>query len=129
MLNKRKKIPDAELDIMLIIWREDRRMTRAEIEAQVNQQRPLAATTVLTFLARLTERGFLGVEKIGKTNYYSVRISQEEYLRQEGRYFLEKLCGGSVVRLVASLYEDHALTDGELSELRDFLDRTLPRQE
>ena len=31
MLNKRKRIPEAELDIMLIIWRENRRMTRAEL--------------------------------------------------------------------------------------------------
>ena len=124
MLNKRKRIPEAELDIMLIIWRENRRMTRAEIEAQINQQRPLAATTVLTFLARLTDRGFLSVEKIGKTNYFSVQISQEEYLRQESRYFLEKLYGGSAVRLITSLYEDHALTGKELSELQDFINRT-----
>ena len=128
MLNKRKRIPEAELDIMLIIWRENRRMTRAEIEAQINQQRPLAATTVLTFLARLVDKGLLSTEKFGRRNEYIAQVSQQDYQASQTQTLVEKVYRGSVKGLVASLLQSDSLSQQDLEELRQFWQEEKERQ-
>ena len=49
-------------------------------------------------------------------------MTQEEYLQRESRSFVERLCGGSVKNLMASLSDAGALTENDLDELRAFLD-------
>ena len=46
-----KRLPDSELEIMMIIWDLDRPATRFEIEAQMEEDRKLSPTTILSFLA------------------------------------------------------------------------------
>ena len=46
-----KRLPDSELEIMMIIWDLDKPVTRFEIEAQMDQGRRLSPTTVLSFLS------------------------------------------------------------------------------
>lgn len=73
-----KRLPDSELEIMMIIWDLDRPVTRFEIEAQMDQGRKLSPTTVLSFLSRLQEKGFLDVRKSGKNNVYIALVDREE---------------------------------------------------
>ena len=80
------------------------------------------ATSVLTFLSRLCDRGFLSCEKEGRQNLYTPLVTREAYLQRESRSFVERLCGGSVKNLVASLSDAGALTENDLDELRAFLD-------
>ena len=42
-----KKLPDSELEIMLIIWEYDRPVTRFEIESKLDEDRKLSPTTIL----------------------------------------------------------------------------------
>ena len=70
-----KKLPDSELEIMLIIWEYDRPVTRFEIESKLDADRKLSPTTILSFLSRLQEKGFLDVRKDGKNNIYSAIIA------------------------------------------------------
>ena len=60
-----KRLPDSELEIMMIIWDLDKPVTRFEIEVQMDQNRKLSPTTILSFLSRLQEKGFLDVQKSG----------------------------------------------------------------
>ena len=60
-----KKLPESELELMMIIWQAGRAMTRPEIEAGLGEGRKLGATTILSFLSRLQEKGFLKVERRG----------------------------------------------------------------
>ena len=41
-------LPDSELDIMLALWNGHPDMPRSEIEAQVNRNKSLAPTTILS---------------------------------------------------------------------------------
>ena len=49
-------------------------------------------------------------------------MTREEYLQRESRSFVERVCGGSVKNLVASLSDAGALTAHDIDELRAFLD-------
>lgn len=51
-----QRLPDAELEVMQALWSCTSPASRATIENILRKSRPMAATTVLTLLIRLTER-------------------------------------------------------------------------
>ncbi|MCL2084193.1 MAG: BlaI/MecI/CopY family transcriptional regulator [Oscillospiraceae bacterium] len=116
------KLPDAELEIMKIIWRCGGETTSAHIYRELEGKKEWAVTTVLNFLARLVERGFLNVRRIGKANIYAPIICEDEYLESASRSFLERLHGNSLKSLVASLYDGEAISRGDLEELRRYIE-------
>ena len=100
-----KRLPDSELDIMMIIWESGTSVTSAYVMEKLPKERKWANTTVLNFLARLVDRGFLKIKKQGRINYYIPLIEESDYLQQESKTFLEKMHMGSLKSLVASLYD------------------------
>ncbi|HIY39216.1 MAG TPA: BlaI/MecI/CopY family transcriptional regulator [Candidatus Agathobaculum merdigallinarum] len=115
-----KRLPDAELEVMQAIWSLEPPVTAAAVQQRVNKE--WKATSVLTFLSRLCDKGFLSCEKEGRQNYYMPLITREAYLQRESTSFVKRLCGGSVRNLVASLSDAGALTEQDIEDLRAFLD-------
>ena len=116
-----KKLPDSELDIMLIIWEFNRPVTRFEIEGEMNGNKNLSATTILSFLSRLQENGFLEVTKEGKNNIYTAVIDKESYMRMDSENVLKKLYRNSIKNFVASLYDGDNLSETDIKELEEYL--------
>lgn len=119
-MDKAKRLPDAELEVMQAVWSLEPPVTAAQVQQNVPSD--WKATSVLTFLSRLCDRGFLSCEKEGRQNLYMPLVTREAYLQRESRSFVERVCGGSVKNLVASLSDAGALTENDLDELRAFLD-------
>lgn len=116
-----RRLPDSELELMQIIWDLKGPLSRQDIEAGLPQGRPLAPTTVLTFLDRLREKGFLRLEKRGRTNYYTPLVTRREYLARESRGVLDRLFGGSVSAFATALV-DAGVSREELEALRRLLE-------
>ena len=117
-----KRLPESELEIMQIIWRETAPVSRAVIEHTLNEKHPLAPTTILTLLTRLCDKGFLSLEKEGRTNQYIPLISEREYLASESRSFLDRLFHGSVAGFATALC-DSGIKKEDLEELRSLLEK------
>lgn len=117
-----KRLPDSELEIMLIIWEANKGVTRNYIQEHLEETKVLAPTTILSFLSRLTEKGFLRVEKEGKNNLYYHLVSQEEYANKESKKILERFFGNSVKDFVVQLNDSKAVDEEEIQELKKFLD-------
>ena len=77
-----KKLPDAELELMMIIWDAEKPVTRVEIEEKLSEDRDVLPNTILTLLTRLEKRGFLKKVRDGKINYYSALVDKEPYLKE-----------------------------------------------
>lgn len=116
-----QRLPDSELDIMLVLWNNHPPMSRVEIEQVINEKKALAPTTILSLLTRLEKKSFVAVEKQGKMNLYTPLVSQEEYQQNESRNVLEKLYGNSLKKFVTSLYQGKKISDDKIQELEDFL--------
>lgn len=114
------RLPDAELEIMLIIWKTEELVTSAYILKRL--QRNWSLSTLMTVLSRLTKKRFLICEKQGRNNFYRALIDEEEYKQSESKSLLEKLYGSSFKNLVTSLYEGNTINDDDLNELRRFID-------
>lgn len=123
MVEKIKRLPDAELEIMLVIWKAETPVNSSYILDQLQDKRRWGLATLMTVLARLSEKRFLICKKQGRHNLYYAAIGENEYKESEGKSILEKLYGNSFKSLVTSLYNGKAISKNDLAELRDFLDR------
>lgn len=121
-MNDMRRLPDAELEVMKAVWDCEPPVSRSELEHILKDSHPMAPTTLLTLLSRLAERGFVGIEKAGRSARYTPLVSRETYLAAQSRSFLDKLCGGKLSVLAAALC-DSGLSREEIEELRGLLER------
>ena len=116
-----KRLPDSELEIMMIIWELDKPVTRMEIERNMEGDKKLSPTTILSFLSRLEERGFVAVEKEGKNNVYIAMVDKEIYVQKESWNILKRLYQNSIKNFLTALFDSRELSDRELLELEEFV--------
>lgn len=66
--------------VMDILWKE-REATVRMVWQTLLKDRPIAYTTVMTIMSRLSAKGLLNRQKHGKTYWYTLQASKEETLR------------------------------------------------
>jgi len=112
-----RKLPDAEFDIMKVVWANGPPITTNIIMEHLGNEREWKAQTVISLMLRLVERGFLRTEKNSKERTYFPMISKEEYLKFETGNFMKQFHDNSFLNLVNTLYSDKALTEKDIEEL------------
>lgn len=115
-----RRLPDTELEVMQALWASDTPVLRTQLEERLTQTHPMATTTLLTLLSRLSEKGFVRVDKEGRKSLYAPLVTREDYLAAQSRSFIQKLCGGSLSTFASALC-DSGLSKEELEELRELL--------
>lgn len=115
-----KRLPDSELEIMLIIWEAEGSVTSDYILERIN--RDWTKTTLLNLLSRLCGRGFLACSKEGRHNIYTPLVEKEIYLQSESCSFLERMYQNSLTKLVMSLYDGNSISKDDLSQLKEFIE-------
>ncbi len=129
MSNALKKLGEAELEIMQVIWNSENPVTSNYILKELQGRRKWQLSTLMTSLARLSDKGFVSCDRSTGSNLYTPVISENEYKAGASRHFLEKLYNNSIQNMVATLYSDKALKDSDIEELRNFLDKLEDEQE
>ena len=118
-----KRLGDAELEIMQVLWAAGEPVTSTWIQPRLTGRRGWALSTLMTTLARLGNKGFVACDRSSRTNYYTASIAEEDYKAAESRSLLQRLHCGSLKSLAASLCGDESLSAEEARELRRLLDR------
>lgn len=116
-----KRLPDSELEIMMIVWELGDKVSRIAIEEKLDKEKEWSPTTILSLLSRLEKKGFVKVEKEGKSNVYSALISEEDYMNAESKTLLEKMYKNSIKNFMMALYADDKPSKKEIDELQEFL--------
>ena len=125
--NKKIKIenlPDSELDIMFVLWHSAKPLKASEIVKILIKSHVWKTSTVHTLLARLEEKHFVTADKESYSHYFSPIISEDEYRAAESQSVLERLCGGSIKKMVASLITNESISDEDIKELTDMLQKS-----
>ncbi|MCM1122956.1 MAG: BlaI/MecI/CopY family transcriptional regulator [Eubacterium sp.] len=120
MIKYMKRLPESELEIMMIIWKYNRPVNRMEIEKHLKKE--VAAPTILSFLNRLEAKGFVSVEKVGKINWYTPLVKEDEYLQKESRNILQKMYQNSLKNFVTALYDGDGLSAQDIEDLKSFIE-------
>lgn len=112
-----KKLPDAEFEIMKVVWDNEPPVTTPIIMEQLGKEKEWKIQTVVSLMLRLVERGYLRSEKHGKERTYFPLVTREDYLKFETGNFMKQYHNSSVFNLINTLYDDEALTDQDIDEL------------
>ncbi|WP_313525559.1 BlaI/MecI/CopY family transcriptional regulator [Anaerotignum sp.] len=115
------RLPDTELEIMKVIWNEEKTLSTSEIKEKLEERRSWNISALQTLLNRLIDRGFLDSYKEGKNRFYIVKVDENSYLALENRLFLNKVNNNSLTKLVASLYDSRAISEDDLDELAAYI--------
>ena len=117
-----KKLGEAELEIMQVIWKADAPITSSFILKELQERRKWQLSTLMTSLSRLVDKGFISCDRTTGNNLYSSIISENDFKAKESKSFLEKLYNNSIQNMVATLYSNKAINDSDMNELRKYLD-------
>lgn len=117
-----KKLGEAELEIMQVIWEAGSPVTSNYILKALQGSRKWQLSTLMTSLSRLSTKGFVSCDRSTGNDLYTSTVSEDEYKTKEGKYFLEKLYHNSIQNMVTTLYSNKAIKDSDIEELRKFLD-------
>jgi len=120
---KSQRLPDTEFEIMEELWSRTPPVTTSMVMEKIGREKGWKIQTVVSLFARLTERGFLRVEKgMGRERAFYPVISREEYLRMETEHFVRHYHKSSYASLLGALKSER-LSEGELNELADWVQR------
>jgi predicted transcriptional regulator len=97
--------------------------TVGEVVETFGRDRDLARSTVLTMMERLRKKGYL-VRRLSDGVYrYRAHATSAELLQGAVERFVERHLGGSVSPFLAYLSDAGDLSDAELKELADVVER------
>ncbi len=118
-----KKLGEAELEIMQVIWHSQNPVTSNYILKELQGLRGWQLSTLMTSLTRLEKKEFVICDRSTGSNLYTAIISEDDYKTRASRHFLEKLYNNSLKNMVATLYGSQVLKVSDVEELREFLDQ------
>ena len=104
---------DLEAVIMTRVWDRDGPVTVRDLVDELQRERPIAYTTVMTTMDNLHRKGWLARVKEGKAYRYTATASRDEY---SARLMREALDSGGDTQAVLSHFV--AQMDGEDREAR-----------
>lgn len=118
-----ERLPDAELEVMLVLWGEGRPMKALELRDRLADRHGWQKATVQVLLGRLCTRGFVAADEERNYKLYRPLVTEEEYRAAESDSLVRRLFRGSASSLVASLISANALDESDLAELEAMLRR------
>lgn len=117
---KNKELPQAEFEVMEIIWQLPHPVTTVQIMSRL-QDKNWKMPTLISLLNRLASRGFVTSEKIGRERLYYPLINEQQYMQCEMKNVIEKYNKPSVTGLISALYSGKEITSAEKEELIKWL--------
>ena len=114
-------LPDSELEVMMAIWNLPLPVTSRRIMEVLGENKGWKIATLISFLVRLEDRGFLMSYKEGKERSYIPIADRELYLAAATRRFCERVHGGSFTEMLESYFFEKNLTEKDIDELTCWL--------
>lgn len=118
--SKNKELPQAEFEVMEIIWRLIPPVTTVQIMSRL-QDKSWKMPTLISLLNRLASRGFITSDKIGRERLYYPLINEQQYMQREMKNVIKKYNKLSVTGLISTLYSGEEISNAEKEELIKWL--------
>ncbi len=119
-----REISGCETLIMKVVWDAKEDISTPELmdELRIRFKKDYARTTVVTFLQRLAEKGFVTTYRKGRTSYVHAlrdeRSYTDKFLKETEDFWFQ----GNTAKLVAALCNIKKLSQKEIDDIRETLD-------
>ncbi len=115
----------AELEVLKTLWDHGPATVRRVLNHLHQRGRKLAHTTVLTYLTRLEQKGYVRSDKSGLAYVYRPKVSRAKVTKSRLRSLIEELYDGAAGPLVLQLMREHEqkLSTAEITELQKLINQ------
>lgn len=114
----------SETVIMKAIWDAKEDISIPDLIDKLREEygKDYARTTVVTFLLKLSDKGFVRTYRKGKLSYAHIMKSEDDYkaklLSEEADFWF----GGQVPKMVSALVSKRAISKEDVEEIKNILD-------
>ena len=115
------RLPDTEYDVMAAIWNGEIPATTAYLMKKLGNLRNWKAPTLISFLVRLEERGFIYSINQGTARLYFPLAKRDTYIRAVTADFMQKYHDGSFLKLLDALFPEGISSEADVDALLAWL--------
>jgi len=121
-MSERPALSKGEMEVARLLWDLQEASVR-EVHEAFPADRQAEFTVVQTYLRRLESKGYVTSRLEGRTRIYRPKIKPRTVIRETVDDLVARLFGGEKLPLMQHLIEDRSLTDEDIQQLRELLDR------
>jgi predicted transcriptional regulator len=115
------ELTDLQLALMRVLWTHGE-ATTADVHQALQDERPLAMTTVATILSRLEQKGVIARGSEERPYRYRACVAEQEVRRTMVGSLAERLFAGDVADMVSHLLGRDGVDAGDLERVRALID-------
>jgi BlaI family penicillinase repressor len=117
------ELTEAEWEIMKVVW-EKQPCAAGTVQEVLAESRDRAYSTVKTTMDRMTDKGFLKIEKIRNVQLFRSCISQIDAKRGEFQRMLKRAFDGALTPMMQFLIEHEGISKKQATELRRLVNKS-----
>lgn len=125
-MKKGTQISDTEWTVMKVIWKYSP-ITANEVIEGLEESTDWSDRTIRTLLNRLVKKKVISYKKDGRRYLYYPIVTENECIKKENKSFLNRVYSGAVTLMFAKFLEEESLSDKEIEELKEILDKKKKR--
>ncbi len=126
----KEEITPSEWQIMEVLWASENPLTSSEVHKRMQGNADMSQRMVRVLMNRLSQKGILGYtvdERDLRVYHYYVLKQKEECVKEKSRRFVDSYFSGSGTSAMAALLQSFALTDEQIKELEEILEKSKER--
>ncbi len=123
----KEEITPSEWQIMEVLWACGEPLTSFEVYKRMQGNVDMSMRMVRVLMNRLNQKDVLAYtvdERDSRVYHYYVQRSREECVKEKSRKFVDSYFSGSGTNAMAALLQSFALTDEQIKELEEILERS-----
>ena len=128
MSQREYELGEAELEVLKALWDAGPATVREVMNRLHDSGRRVAYTTVLTFLTRLEQKGYVRSNKSDLAYVYRAAVSRNQVTRSRLKTVIDTLFDGEAAPLVLQLMKTERFSAQELAELQKHIDQLEARK-
>ncbi len=113
----------AELEVLKALWDHGPATVRQVMNRLHARGRQVAYTTVLTFLTRLEQKGYVKSDKSELAYVYRPAVSRDRVTKSRLESLIEQMYDGAAAPLVLQLIREEKFSSDEIAQLQTLIEQ------
>ena len=120
------QLPPSEEELMQHLWKLEKAFLK-DLLGEYPDPKP-APTTVATLIKRMTEKGFVGYEQMGRARQYYPLVKKSDYFSKQVQGLIKKFFNNSAAQFASFFTSETELSEEELKELKTIVEKEIERK-
>lgn len=120
------ELSQTEEELMQYVWKLEKAFMKDLLD-EYPEPKP-APTTVATLLKRMTEKGFVGYEQMGRSRQYYPLVKKTDYFSKHVNGLIRKFFDDSASQFASFFTSETNLSEKELEELKSIVEKEIKKR-